>query len=116
MAAQRGGKKSARVELATLLPPHPSNTPTARYFRRLREERGIPPVDPAIHRVFATRSMAREVVALLPAAPVVLDCARVEVTGPTFVDELLTLRPDITAENLNEDAAISWELAAERHR
>lgn len=114
MTAQKRGKRSARVDLARLLPPFDTTSQAWRDLAQIVEDRGGQPVDPETHTVLATRHMARKIAALLPDGPVVLDCSDVFVMSPPFIDELLTLRPGVEPENMDEDVAISWQLVVER--
>lgn len=114
MTAQSGGKKSARVGLATLLPPPDMSTTRGRKLAAQLQELTPEPIDWTVCEVFATRDRARQVVAALPDGVVVLDCVGVEVMSPPFVDELLALRPDVDLVNANEDVTTCWEMVVER--
>jgi hypothetical protein len=63
--------------------------------------------------VLGSRHMARELVAKLPIGNLTLDFTEVEIMSPPFAHEILTLRPKIEVTGMNEDVAISWQMAVE---
>jgi len=82
---------------------------------RLLISRGLPlTTDRQI--VFGTRSLAQEILTLLPSGSVVIDCQHVSVISSPFFHELLLARDDLTFENMNEDVQASLELAQEHLR
>lgn len=101
------------VRVNELLPPI-----TLRWYRDLFGERELifSQFEPGPPRVLGTRRTARELVALLPIGNVTLDFTGIEVMSPSFAHEILNLRPAIEVTGMNEDVAISWEMAVDHSR
>lgn len=102
------------IDLSTVLGPVPAPDPDSD-IARLMAERNVT-LDRSHWRVFGTRDLAHKVAAALPPPPVELDCSRVLVASTPFLDELLTLRPDVTLRMMDEDVRCSLELVLERRR
>lgn len=83
--------------------------------RRYKERFGESPEE-FQPRILGSRYKARELVARLPVENVTLDFSGIEVMSPPFAHEILNLRPAIEVTGMNEDVAISWEIATERSR
>lgn len=101
------------IDLTTVLPARTLDPDSD--MARLFAHKGVTP-DLTRHRVLATRRLAREIARELPAGPVTLDCAHVEVMSGPFMHELRQLRDDLTFKGMNEDVADVWTMVDERLR
>jgi len=66
-------------------------------------------------RGVSPRRLARVMLDALPADTEVLDFTGIEVLSPSVADEILKQRPGIKAVNMNEDVALSWQIAEEHN-
>lgn len=105
------GAAIPKIDLSTLLPPISVDPDSD--IGRLLLSRNLPTTSER-HLVFGTRSMAKDVLALLPSGPVVLDCQHVSVVTPPFFHELCLAREDLLFEGMNEDVEESLRTAEER--
>lgn len=102
------------MKIAAALPDRPPLADTMPALaERLRKLGGDPTVSTR-PRVYATRSLAHEVIATQSQAPAILDFEGVDCASPSFVDELVKAWPKASATGMNEDVADVWDLVQER--